>query len=921
MKHSLLHRALAAYCGAALLWFAAGVSASAQSKARPDYINDKGDPAAIARFACPANTILSGPYDMNVESESGGRVYWTHNGQVPSDQELSYQPLIPGMSSQDPIKCYRAFSNNQYRIQGVRFYGCWGYMDPMALTYVPSTTRGGIDADGNMTQTQNFEISFYQMDHNGMPSTEVYKEVVALKGDNTGVSGTCGPYYAFTYTLKQPVNLEEGFISISATNNGGPFTDGWFLLLANGAAGGYYVLENVKTHVIDPPKSGNGIFPVYCLLGSKDEPLAQHALKLMNIVNPAPTEGGKQAKVTVEVMNVGAKPMSDATLELYRDGQLVATEKVDRTIAPGEGYTYTFAARVDCSDNYHIIKVKNVTPGDEGIAAAELIREVDPTDQASKSASNDPLAITRVTVGDQINKSSGAKPYSDFTSEKATIKPGEKLAVNVTVAGSDYKHYNKLWVDWNGNGSFADKGDFVGYSTNGQFELSVPTGVEVTPGDHRMRLMVSYDDSPVVGTYAIGETEDYTLTVERPANGPALELTPSEYIAGQPGGTQAMNSEIALTNKGNQPLTTNWRLAYTVPQAPNAYFGDSRTFPLAETPAAAPLKAALVPATEAAQAPAADADAFTFTYAGEFNNHTIKLSGSSNPMTFAHLYPAEMLQHLKGMKLSSVDVYVGQQTSGKVIVYGQGANQQTPGEQLVAQDVTLKPNQWNTLTLADPVTVDGTDLWVGLQPGNKSESQIGMDAGPATKGFSDLLLSDGKWYQISTMGLDANTCIRSSFTGQRTPAIDWLSLSQTSLNLGAGESGKLTLSVNTDKLDPNTVYEAVALGTTNDPVRSLVKVPVYLRPAGTSTGIADATVGGASDSSIRLVEGYTVETTGDKAVDRLTAYRVNGSVAAQVFGQSHLSLRGLGSGVYLVEVYYADGSRETATFSLRSVRR
>lgn len=904
MKHTLLPAILKTGGTTLCLWLAALSPAQAQGSG--DYVNDKGDPKAAELLACPANTILSGPFVMT-PTTTGSTTWWPGVSQIPSDQEMTD---AYGLAT--PKKVYRAFSNCRYAIDGVKFVGAWAYYD-MMVGYIVSNTRGKIDSNYNMTEPQNFEISFYKMDGNGYPGEEVYKEIVSLKGDLTGVGGTLGRYYAFTAQLKQSVKLEEGFVSISAAQNGGPFSDGWFFLLGNEKSGGYSVTQEVTSGHFNEPYTKSPA--IYCLLGSTDKPIAEHALKVMNIISPQPTDGSRQAKVTVEVMNVGAQAIDNATLELYRNDDLVATEQLDRHIEPGEGYTYTFAARVDCSEKYQYITVKNVTPGDEGVSTGQQLVEVEPA-LTSEAETAGAIYLASVKVGSAIDQSSGASKYSDYTEQQATLRPGESLPIDFTLGGNDYRHYNKLWVDWNGNGSFADKGDFVGYSQTTHFDLTLPAGVEVTPGDKRLRLIVSTEDTQPTGTYAYGETEDYTLTVERPANGAAVALSADEVNAGLPGGTTETTTDVTLTNTGNQALTTTWALSYSLPHTPGGAFADARTNPLpAPTAATAPLHAEAIAVGTPAKAPAAPAadEAFTFGYAGDYNNHTIKLSGSQSPLTFAQLYPGEMLRAIKGMELSALDVYVGDQTSGTLIVYGQ-KSQQEPGAQLVSQQVALKSNQWNTLTLDSPLAVDGSDLWVCLQPSDKDQSQLGCDAGPAVAGFSDLILSDGKWYRASDLGLNASTCMRARFTGTRTPAISWLSLSQSSLDVQPGQSGQLTLTVDPSQLDKQTVYEAVALGTTNDPVRSLVKIPVYLRPAGVATGIAS--VSRTDGTTLRITADGAIEATGDRQVAGLTAYRVNGSIAASVEG-TRLDLRGQQSGVYLVEVRYADGTSETAAVSVR----
>ncbi|HYV92237.1 MAG TPA: GEVED domain-containing protein, partial [Chitinophagales bacterium] len=82
-----------------------------------------------------------------------------------------------------------------------------------------------------------------------------------------------------------------------------------------------------------------------------------------------------------------------------------------------------------------------------------------------------------------------------------------------------------VWIDFNGNGSFSDPGDFVFsspyLSAGSQFgNISLPCDANFV-GDRRMRVRANYytliSDTQSCTTFYNGETEDYTITLSPPS--------------------------------------------------------------------------------------------------------------------------------------------------------------------------------------------------------------------------------------------------------------------------------------------------------------------------------------------------------------------------------------------------------------------
>ncbi len=132
------------------------------------------------------------------------------------------------------------------------------------------------------------------------------------------------------------------------------------------------------------------------------------------------------------------------------------------------------------------------------------------------SMSLDPMQdwIAGVTIGAFTNNS-GATPYSDFTNMIVSLQAGQSCLITLTpgFASAAQKEFWKVWIDYNGNGSFEDNGELVLQANNqrktvtGQF--TVPAGVS---GQTRMRVTMKRGN--VAGSceiYSQGETEDYTV--------------------------------------------------------------------------------------------------------------------------------------------------------------------------------------------------------------------------------------------------------------------------------------------------------------------------------------------------------------------------------------------------------------------------
>jgi uncharacterized repeat protein (TIGR02543 family) len=161
--------------------------------------------------------------------------------------------------------------------------------------------------------------------------------------------------------------------------------------------------------------------------------------------------------------------------------------------------------------------------------------------------------IAGVAVAD-LNNSSGASPYTDFTYLAANVTQDASVSVSLTpgFTGSSYTEYWKIWIDYNRDNDFEDAGEEV-FSGSGSSVVSgsftVPTST--VTGDTRMRVSMSYSTyPPICGTFTYGEVEDYTVNIT--ASCTQYTLTTNTVGNGSitldpPGGTYCEGTAVTLT--------------------------------------------------------------------------------------------------------------------------------------------------------------------------------------------------------------------------------------------------------------------------------------------------------------------------------------------------------------------------------------
>ena len=125
--------------------------------------------------------------------------------------------------------------------------------------------------------------------------------------------------------------------------------------------------------------------------------------------------------------------------------------------------------------------------------------------------------IARVQISN-LDNSTGASAYSDFTNKKANLTKGSNAAVTLTPGFSNrsYTEYWKVWIDYNVDGDFTDTGEEV-FSGSGSSAVTgnFTVSSSATIGDTRIRVIMRYGSAPTsCGSFTYGEVEDYTATIQ-----------------------------------------------------------------------------------------------------------------------------------------------------------------------------------------------------------------------------------------------------------------------------------------------------------------------------------------------------------------------------------------------------------------------
>lgn len=184
---------------------------------------------------------------------------------------------------------------------------------------------------------------------------------------------------------------------------------------------------------------------------------------------------------------------------------------------------------------------------------------------ASAATNNADSKITKVVLG-QINSTSpdGCASFTDLTNLSTDLEVGQTVPLEVSLGtcGVSNAKVLKVFVDWNGDGDFADANELVATSgvINGNDTYRTTFRVpSIVPGNSsRVRVVcVETSDPNAVsscGNYAKGETQEFRVNFVRPET----DISVSELVAPEPGfcSSSALRGvTVRFQNLGRNTLT------------------------------------------------------------------------------------------------------------------------------------------------------------------------------------------------------------------------------------------------------------------------------------------------------------------------------------------------------------------------------
>ena len=141
---------------------------------------------------------------------------------------------------------------------------------------------------------------------------------------------------------------------------------------------------------------------------------------------------------------------------------------------------------------------------------------------ASKGNSVTKEKIGKVVFGTINNTTTGGTGYENFTTITTNATRGTAYTITITPSwtSTKYKEGYGVWIDYNGDGDFADAGEQVFTKTASTTtpvtgSITIPATAKI--GVTRMRVSMKYNAIPTsCEIFASGQVEDYTVNITSP---------------------------------------------------------------------------------------------------------------------------------------------------------------------------------------------------------------------------------------------------------------------------------------------------------------------------------------------------------------------------------------------------------------------
>lgn len=321
------------------------------------------------------------------------------------------------------------------------------------------------------------------------------------------------------------------------------------------------------------------------------------------------------------------------------------------------------------------------------------------------------------------------------------------------------------------------------------------------------------------------KTIPVTINVTGSATQPSITLNPTSLSETLPPG-QSSQKTLTVGNVGNMPLVFTASIDYLIPNAP-----PQKDIPVNNI---APQGIELSKTSQGTNGGNPKADNTENPVILNYDGPNADAIGLTSGGTFyaAARFPTAMVAPYAYYTLNTVDVYTNDVPSNATLrIYGTGTAT-TPGALLHQQVFVPVEDNWNTITLTTPVTLTGTDIWIGYSVTHAAgQYVVGVDAGPANPDGAWISTNGTSWSRLYELAptLNYNWNIRGTiYPG----AIPWLSVNPMGGTVAGGGTLPLTVGFNAASLTVGT-YNANIVINSNDPNNPVKNVPVTLTVSGT----------------------------------------------------------------------------------------
>lgn len=199
--------------------------------------------------------------------------------------------------------------------------------------------------------------------------------------------------------------------------------------------------------------------------------------------------------------------------DVFRNGALLGSTTSTTYSVTGLSASTTYSFYVNAKD-----AAGNVSANSNTVSVTTLANSV--TYCASQGNSTADEKIGNVKFGTINNTSTGTAGYENFTaiSTNATRGTAYKITITPSWTSTKYKEGYAVWIDYNGDGDFADTGEKVWTKTASTTSpvsgtITIPTTAKL--GATRMRVQMKYNAVPTSSceAFSYGQVEDYTINI------------------------------------------------------------------------------------------------------------------------------------------------------------------------------------------------------------------------------------------------------------------------------------------------------------------------------------------------------------------------------------------------------------------------